>query len=133
MFPQLSRIDHIVDVGNKIEEPREVGCSSSSKWQHAVREHRIYSSLAHNLATFKAGDCISAAICASSTDNYPEESIHNTLDPRDRIHRRASYWSSSGQKDPSVPERLTYKLVSSFCVISEINLQPFQGTHLAYL
>ncbi|KAL8162505.1 LOW QUALITY PROTEIN: hypothetical protein V2J09_013994 [Rumex salicifolius] len=127
MFPQLSRIAHTVDLGNKKEEPREVGCSSSNEWENALREHRIYASLARNLSTFKPGDCVSAAICASSTDNYPEETIANTLDPRDRIGRRASYWSSSGQKDPSVPERLTYKLVSNFCVISEINVQPFRA------
>lgn len=126
-FPQLSRIAQIVDIGTKKEEPRDVGCSSSNEWEHAVREHRVYASLARNLTTFKAGECASAALCASSTDNYPEESINNTLDPRDRIGRRASYWSSSGQKDPSVPERLTYQLVSNFCVISEINVQPFQA------
>ena len=51
----------------------------------------------------------------------------NTLDPRDRFALRASYWSSKGHKDPSVPETLIYKLKADFCVITEIYIQPFEG------
>ena len=70
---------------------------------------------------------MAGAISASSTDNYPEESIANTLEPKEIVSRRASYWSSTGQRNPDVPETLIYKLTSDFCVITEISVQPFQG------
>ncbi|KAL8139169.1 hypothetical protein V2J09_005170 [Rumex salicifolius] len=127
LFPQLSAVVDTEEYGNKMEKPAEVGCSSSNEWEHAAREHRIYATLAHTLLTFEPVSCISEAMYASSTDNYPEESIFNTLDRRDRIGDRASYWSSSGKSDPWVPETLTYKLVSDFCVITEINIHPFQA------
>lgn len=128
MFPQLSGIINTVDSGNKTEKPAEVGCSSSNEWEHSMKEHIIYASLARNLMSFEPGGCIATAMFASSTDNYPEEHILNTLDLGDRVGLRASYWSSSGRSDPSVPERLTYKLISNFCAISEINIQPFEGS-----
>ena len=90
-------------------------------------EHRAFVCLARGLVSSEVGECISDAICASSTDNYPEESVHHTLEPRDRIGRRASYWSSSGQSNPEVTEKLIYKLISNFCIITEINVQPFKG------
>ncbi|XP_035539455.1 F-box protein At4g00755-like isoform X2 [Juglans regia] len=41
-------------------------------------------------------------------------------------HFDTSYWSSKGQSNPAVPETLVYKLADDFCVITEINLRPFQ-------
>ncbi|KAK4350819.1 hypothetical protein RND71_030132 [Anisodus tanguticus] len=73
--------------------------------------------LAQGLSNCMMEDCLIDAIHASSTDNYPEESILNTLKPGDRIGRRASYWSSGGENDPTVPETLTYKLISKLCLI----------------
>ncbi|GKB41923.1 hypothetical protein Tco_0886865 [Tanacetum coccineum] len=46
--------------------------------------------------SFMRKDCILEAIVASSTDNYPLESIYHTLEPGDRVDLRASYWSSDG-------------------------------------
>ena len=74
-----------------------------------------------------AMNCIAKTVGASSTDNFPQESIDNTLEPRDVISGRYSYWSSNGQSNPNVPETLTYELVSQICVITEINIQPFEG------
>ncbi|MBA0790879.1 hypothetical protein Gohar_015496, partial [Gossypium harknessii] len=91
------------------------------------REHRAYAFLARCCLSTTAGDCISEAIIASSTDNYPEESICNTLEPRDRVARTASYWSSKGQKNPAVPETLTYRLIADLCVVTEIKIRPFQA------
>ncbi|KAI3432093.1 F-box domain-containing protein [Psidium guajava] len=67
------------------------------------------------------------AISATSTDNNPEESIQNTMEPRDRIQHRASYWSSKGESDPKVSESLVYKLNAKLCIITKIRIQPFQG------
>ncbi|GAB4844430.1 hypothetical protein Ancab_037794 [Ancistrocladus abbreviatus] len=136
LFPQLSNATHVVCTSNTMENPADVGCSRSIEREQEEREHRIYASLARGVTSFEVGDCISEAISASSTDNYPEEGICNTLEPRDRVGRTASYWSSSGQSNPAVPEKLTYKLVSDLCVITQINIKPFkaffQANHPTY-
>lgn len=133
MFPQLKSVASVAELNNtEATEPAEVGSSNSIEWETLEREHRVYALLARGITSFVADDCISEAISASSTDNYPDESIHNTLDERDRFPRRPSYWSSKGQKNPVVPETLIYKLVSDICVLTEISIQPFQGIALKY-
>uniref|UniRef100_A0A7C8ZF47 F-box protein At4g00755-like n=2 Tax=Opuntia streptacantha TaxID=393608 RepID=A0A7C8ZF47_OPUST len=90
-------------------------------------DHKAYSFLACSLTSSVTEDCIEVAMSASSTDNYPEESIENTLEASNRIEQRASYWSSKGEMDPAVPESLVYKLSANLCVISGIHIQPFQA------
>ncbi|KAL6977662.1 hypothetical protein U1Q18_026453 [Sarracenia purpurea var. burkii] len=126
MFPETSSVSHAIEV-KKVIEPVEVVPEMSMEWDCLKRDHRVYSFLARGLTSFMRKDCISEAISASSTDNYPEESIENTLEPRDKVGQRASYWSSEGEMDPVVPETLVYKLISKFCIISEIHVQPFQA------
>ncbi|KAM3698624.1 hypothetical protein ACJW31_06G201600 [Castanea mollissima] len=128
MFPQLSRVAHVMEL-NKCgaKEPVEVGSSYSMKWESLARDHRVYATLARVCTSFLAEDCISKAISASSTDNYPDESIENTLRSADIVPPRALYWSSKGQKNPAVPETLIYKLKSEFCVITEIYIRPFKA------
>ncbi|URD82977.1 F-box protein [Musa troglodytarum] len=70
---------------------------------------------------------VAEAICASSTDNFPDESIENTLERSEIVDRRPSYWSSGGQRNPGVPESLTYRLVANICIIEEIKIQPFRA------
>uniref|UniRef100_A0A803M3E6 F-box domain-containing protein n=1 Tax=Chenopodium quinoa TaxID=63459 RepID=A0A803M3E6_CHEQI len=123
LFPKLSGIVRIIDTSNK----EDVGCSRFVELEHLKKEHKAYVALARGLTSSEVGECLSNAISASSTDNYPEEGLHNTLESRERIGRRPSYWSSSGQSNPEVPERLTYQLISDFCIITEINVQPFQA------
>lgn len=129
LFPQLSRVSHVVELNqHKTEDHVEVG--SSSNWmerESMIKDHRVYAFLVQCCKSLDAKSCIQEAISASSTDNYPEESISNTLEAGDVVARRASYWSSKGQKDSRVPETLTYKLVSDLCVITEISIQPFRG------
>lgn len=126
-FPQLSKVAHVVEVNDCEATEISVGSSNSKELETLERDHKAYAILGRSCKEFAVEDCILEAISASSTDNYPEESIQNTLEPRDIVARRASYWSSKGQCDPSVPETLTYKLDSDFCVITEINIQPFRG------
>lgn len=136
MFPQLSRASYVVEMSKHGEkENEEVGSSYSMEWQALEKEYRAYAFLARSSMSFPVGDCIREAIEASSTDNFPEESIANTLEPRDIIGGRASYWSSKGQSNPGIPETLTYNLVAQICVITEISVHPFQGTicNLHYL
>nr|BAJ85190.1 predicted protein [Hordeum vulgare subsp. vulgare] len=94
-----------------------------------ANEHRIYSHLYGALVpdARPAVDCILHCIGASSTDNFPDETIDNTLEPQDRVNNRFSYWSSAGQDDPDVPETLTYRLGSDICVVDEIRIQPFKA------
>ena len=133
-FPHLSRVASIVEVTNsEVNGNEEAACSSSRDSKSVQRDHRVYSYLAHASASFLMRNCILEAITASSTDNDPEESITNTLEARDLIARRASYWSSKGHFKPDVSETLIYKLVSNLCVVTEINIRPFQGISLAWL
>lgn len=126
-FPQLSKVARVVEVNNfEVNEP-SAGSSNSKEWETLEMDHRAYAILGRRCTSSVGEDCISEAISASSTDNYPAESIHHTLERGEIVGRRASYWSSKGQSNPSVPETLTYKLFSDFCVITEISVQPFKG------
>ncbi|KAI7737579.1 hypothetical protein M8C21_027450, partial [Ambrosia artemisiifolia] len=89
--------------------------------------HRAYASLFRALTAFPLTYCIADPVSASSTDYYPEESIMNTLDPRDIIHNRGCYWSSKGSNDPETPETLIYNLTANLCVITEFYFHPYQA------
>lgn len=129
MFPQLYRVACVVELNQHgSKEHPAVGSSISMEWLALQREHRVYAYLGRALMSSIAMNCIGKTIGASSTDNFPQESIDNTLEPRDHINGRYFYWSSNGQSNPNVLETLTYELVSQICVITEINIQPFQGT-----
>jgi len=107
-------------VGNMLEGYRD--------WEYLKRSHKAYAVLAFDLTPYvKKKNCISKAIAASSTNNYPEESILNTLEPGDGTESRASYWLSEGHSATGVPETLVFKLRSKICLITEICVQPFQG------
>ncbi|KAL3834487.1 hypothetical protein ACJIZ3_009223 [Penstemon smallii] len=126
MFPQASTFAHVVEVKRPVETVG-TGMNDSSEWIRLEREHRVYASLTQGLISFPCKDCISDAICASSTDNYPEESIINTLEPSDRVDHRASYWSSQGARSLDAPETLIYKLAAQLCLITEVHIHPFQA------
>lgn len=128
-FPQLSGIVGVVNATEGSTNSVEVEGNSSVEWAVLERDHKVYASLLQAILKSKVSpkDCIANAVSASSTDNYPDESVVNTLNPRDRFIRRASYWSSEGQSNPDVPEMLVYKLSSGIWVITEIDIQPFEG------
>lgn len=126
MFPEISSVAPVIEVNNMIE-PIEARSENSIEQVFLEKDHRVYAFLARGLSPSITSDCILKAIGASSTDNYPEESVQNTLERGDRVERRASYWSSKGASDLAVPEILVYKLIANLCVITEIHLQPFQG------
>ncbi|KAI3964104.1 hypothetical protein MKW92_043384 [Papaver armeniacum] len=125
LLPEVSHAVPAIEENN-IVEPLEVKSTDDMEVEKLKKNHRVYAFLAQGLAS-SPGNCISDAICASSTDNYPEESILHTLEPRDRVGERASYWSSEGESDQGVPETLTFKLASKLCFINEISIQPFQA------
>ncbi|KAL3373643.1 hypothetical protein AABB24_005564 [Solanum stoloniferum] len=125
-FPEISSVGNMIEVENTVVPVVSLP-EKSTEWLCLERNHRVYAFLSRGLSNCMTEDCLIGAIHASSTDNYPEESILNTLKPGDRVERRASYWSSGGQSDPTVPETLTYKLISKLCLISEIHVQPFQA------
>ncbi|CAI0463369.1 unnamed protein product [Linum tenue] len=125
-FPGMCSNVDLIEVDNLIEPVGRISDCRRS-WEWLKRNHRVYAFLARGLSPVVTKDCISEAICASSTDNYPEETIQNTLEAGDRVEDRASYWSSKGQANPDVPERLVYKLASKLCLVTEIHVQPFQA------
>lgn len=127
MFPQLSEVDHVKEPNSSKKTTAEAGPSNSLDWENLQRENRVYAFLAHCCTKPVVTECIGATICASSTDNYPEEGIQNTLESRDRVGRLALYWSSKGNKDPSTPEKLIYRLAGDICIVMEIGIKPFQG------
>ncbi|KAH7839804.1 hypothetical protein Vadar_009102 [Vaccinium darrowii] len=100
MFPEISSASHVLEIKNMIE-PVEVDPQNSIEWESMKRD--------------------------LGTDHYRLESIQNTLESRDTVEGRASYWSSEGESDPTVPETLVYKLIAKLCVITEIHVQPFQA------
>ncbi|CAM8928134.1 unnamed protein product [Rhodiola kirilowii] len=122
-FPQVSSFPQFA-LASGTEMPGVVWSSSSMAWENMKRGHFFYTSLAHVLGSAKKWSCIDKAICASSTDNHPEESIDNTLIESDQF---VEYWSSKGQSAPDVPESLIYKLESSLCLVNEVYIQPFQA------
>ncbi|XP_010933880.1 F-box protein At4g00755 [Elaeis guineensis] len=125
--PEISNFTRVIEVRSS-ERSVEVGSSSAIEWESLEREHKVYTNLSYCLVSPKGKkDCIVDAISASSTDNYPDERIDNTLEPRDQVDTRPSYWSSGGQVDPGVPETLTYRLISRLCIVDEIKIQPFKA------
>lgn len=120
-----------VDETDLTRDVQAAGSSGSSFRQNLEREERIYRHLFRELRHEPMMDknCIRDAVVASSTDNYPEESIVQTLYPRPRYsdERTPSYWSSTGQRDVNCPETLTYNLMSNLCVVHEVRIRPFQG------
>ena len=76
-------------------------------------EAEVYCQLAWELTKpVNRRNRIKRALRASSTDNYPEESIEKTLQPSPKWPNpnTPSYWSSKGNIDPQGPETLTYEL-----------------------
>ncbi|XP_074271248.1 F-box protein At4g00755-like [Silene latifolia] len=126
LFPQLSAIYRVLDTNDTQHNCSEDGSSEFDELDQLKTEHRVFAFLAQSITFSEIGEILSYAVSASSTDNYPDESAYNTLEPGDETSHGASYWSSSGQSNPEVPETLTYKLTSNFCLITEINVQPFQ-------
>ncbi|KAL2550347.1 F-box protein [Forsythia ovata] len=126
MFPDVSSLDGIFEVKNMIDG-MEFKTDDSTGSALLERDHRVYAFLTRGLTSYTRKDCILDAICASSTDNFPEESIKNTLEPSDFVDHRTSYWSSKGESDAAVSEALIYRLAARLCVISEIHVKPYQA------
>lgn len=124
----VSFFTRVIEASDSNDTTEEAGSSSAMEWGSLVREHKAYSYLCHRLVKPTGyGECINEAIRASSTDNYPDESIENTLIEADRVNMQPSYWSSRGECDPGTPETLLYRLCSRLCVVAEIKIQPFEA------
>lgn len=129
LCPEISNFTDIDLLDRSTLKPlQEASSSTSSEWQILKRGHLVYTYFAHCLLTKNSDKaCELTCIGASSTDNFPEESIENTLEPSDSVEMRPSYWSSGGQRDPNVQESLVYRLSSDLYTISEIRIQPFKA------
>ncbi|TVU48617.1 hypothetical protein EJB05_08258 [Eragrostis curvula] len=126
--PEVANFTRAVEV-TRSPAPPVSESSQDADLRARERDHRIYSCLSGALVstTPPSADCILHCIGASSTDNFPDETIENTLEPHDRVNHRPSYWSSGGADDPDEPESLTYRLNSDLCIIDEIRIHPFKA------
>ncbi|KAL5219031.1 hypothetical protein ABZP36_019715 [Zizania latifolia] len=126
--PDIANFTSVEEVSRSVQPPPTAKSSRDVELKARERDYRIYSYLAGALVSTKPSmDCILHCIGASSTDNFPEESIDNTLEPNDHVHHQPSYWSSSGHDDSDVPESLMYRLNSDMCIIDEIRVRPFKA------
>ncbi|CAH8323727.1 unnamed protein product [Eruca vesicaria subsp. sativa] len=127
LFHQLNCVDRIVETSNEESSESSTSLMEEDTTRLLEREHRVYALLTKGCTSSPIKTCIEDAITASSTDNFPAESILNTLDERERVGATPSYWSSAGHHKSSVPETLVYKLKGDLCVITELSIQPFQA------
>ncbi|CAL5199416.1 unnamed protein product [Lathyrus oleraceus] len=126
LIPEISGVVRSIEVDYLFKvDGNNPGYYYAEKRELLNRNHRVYAVLAFGLIPMN--NCISQAICASSTNDHLRESYTNTLEPRDITEHGASYWSSIGQTDPSVTETLLYRLYSRMCLVTDIHVQPFQG------
>ncbi|KAI3960566.1 hypothetical protein MKW92_042250 [Papaver armeniacum] len=109
---------------DNIIEPLKVETNGNVGMEKLKKNHRVYAFLARGVDYYVTNDCISEAICASTTDNFLEENIRNTL----VLNRGASYWSSARESNPDLPEMLTYKLVPELRFITKIRVQLNQAS-----
>ncbi|XP_078174330.1 F-box protein At4g00755-like [Carex rostrata] len=128
LCPEITNFTDIELLDRSTLRPLQEASSSTSSEQILKRAHLVYTYFAHCLFTQNSDKaCVLSCIGASSTDNFPEESIENTLVPNERVEMRYSYWSSGGQRDPNVQESLVYQLRSGLYTVSEIRIQPFKA------
>ncbi|BAF10677.1 F-box protein At4g00755 [Oryza sativa Japonica Group] len=126
--PEIANFTSAEEVSRSPPQPPHAESSHGVQRKALERDYRIYSYLSGALVSNSPSmDCILQCIGASSTDNFPDETIENTLIPHDRVKHRPSYWSSGGHDDPDTPETLTYRLNCDMCIVDEIKLQPFKA------
>ncbi|KAL9240429.1 hypothetical protein vseg_014651 [Gypsophila vaccaria] len=122
LYPDVSKIKDVVEL---IDKPERDGINSFEIPLFLTRDHSAFSLLLFGLMSFPMNFQNLEAICASSTDRYPEERIENTLWEDNEV-TQTTYWCSKGESDHTIPETLVYKLVSDFCLVSEIHVQTFR-------
>lgn len=128
-FPEMASLIGVANTSKEMVNPVEVE-SNSEEWAVLKRDQQLYASLLNALTKSEvySKDFITYAVSATSTDNYPAESVVHTLNPKDKLgDDRPSYWSSKGQSNPDVPETLIYKLHEGMWLLMGVDLQPFEG------
>ncbi|XP_024403243.1 F-box protein At4g00755 isoform X1 [Physcomitrium patens] len=124
-FPEVKSFEKFImtksSPDTQVDGSSEILDMEERKYRHLLRELKREPLIERS--------CIREAVKASSTDNYPEESIDQTLYTEGVLsdQQTPSYWSSSGQGDVNWPETLTYNLVSDLCVIYEVRIHPFRA------
>lgn len=134
-IPPIANIACVVEENDGILKMLDAVSRNPINWETLQREHRIYTSLLKILADpiECRKECIAFPVGASSTNSDPVENVINTLVPLDRYTWGGSYWSSTGQSDPNVPEHILYRLITTTCLVTEIHIRPFQGSLCAFL
>ncbi|MCO5570917.1 hypothetical protein L7F22_024647 [Adiantum nelumboides] len=113
------------EVGNKFK-CLIGGARGDNQHQSELKSSTYYLLLQRLLSPPLQRTCIAEPLHASSTDNLPQESVAQTLYPESEYPVEAhSYWSSVGEANASMPETLTYRLVSDLCVVHDVKIKPF--------
>ncbi|KAH9624520.1 hypothetical protein KSS87_019494 [Heliosperma pusillum] len=129
LCPEASRI---IDVDEVLDKPERVCRTETLKIDEVLeRYHRAFSFLSIYLAAYRCAGEIEKRICASSYGRVPDEEV-SSEDDFDYSHiddENPTYWSSKGNKDPTISETVVYKTISNLCIIKEIHVQPFEADY----
>uniref|UniRef100_A0ACD5Z6U6 Uncharacterized protein n=1 Tax=Avena sativa TaxID=4498 RepID=A0ACD5Z6U6_AVESA len=123
LCPEVATVAAVAEVNRSPPSPAVPESDSE-------RDFRIYSNLAGAVVSNPRNPdvaIITHCIGASSTDDFPDETMENTLEESCIVDFRPSYWSSGGADDPEKPESLTYRLNHDICILDEIRVRPFQA------
>ena len=112
IIPEVSGVVHSIEVDNVIEPDSNMVERQYANLECLKRNHKVYSCLAFGLFPLK-NNCISQYMVASRTIDPMKEGVANTL--------AAIY------KPENDPKTLFYRLCSKICLVTEINILPFQG------
>ncbi|XP_002961963.2 F-box protein At4g00755 [Selaginella moellendorffii] len=129
-FPELEVFREVAEQSSGVDCTTVELSKSRSEEDILRREHKVFCDFYYSLMRTSStrSSYIWNALHASSTDN-PNEEVIQTLYPHPKrlSSGSPSYWSSTGQKLETVPEFLTYRMVTPLCVVEEIKLRPFEA------
>ncbi|XP_074282087.1 F-box protein At4g00755-like [Silene latifolia] len=129
LCPEASKI---IDVAEVLDKPERVCRIDALKIDEVLeRNHRVFSVLGNYLDTYRLGGQIEERICASSYGRVPDEpySSEDDYDYSSIDDENPTYWSSTGTRDPNIPETVVYKTICNLCIIQEIHVLPFEGNY----
>ncbi|XP_051124496.1 F-box protein At4g00755-like [Andrographis paniculata] len=102
--------------------------NNSRRFRALEKQHKVFNYLLSALskANINPKDIVQYVIGASSTRNYPKDSVVNVLLPSDLFYYQASQWSSTGHTHGDVCESILFKLDGGICIVTHVDIQPFQ-------
>ncbi|KAH6779831.1 hypothetical protein C2S52_011068 [Perilla frutescens var. hirtella] len=128
--PYVSNVSYVEDDSEDLTILANVATTITLDWGALQKEHKIFLSLLRPLSKpiLFSDDILGFPIGASSTYHDEIINIIHTLTPIDRYScGSTAFWSSKGSADPDAPEHLLYRLRYEICIVSEIDVRPFEA------